>query len=720
MSQSQDEIRRKILEILSDNSKKPPILKKIYKTLQAHTKEQRKEIRKLLSGLLEEGVVYRDGRGRYKKTEQNTALGIIEFARRGSVAFVTTDDEREIAVPLENTKGALHKDKVLVEIVGKWRDLPKGRVIKVLQRGTRFVVGVFDLKRNFGFLTPDDPKITYDFFIPPDATNGARPGQKVIARITRWPTATKNPQAEIVEILGKADDPKVDLPSVIIKHNLPEEFPEDVLKQVEALPNLVKESEIAKRRNLTQNVVFTIDGEDAKDFDDAVSIQRLKDGRYVLGVHIADVSHYVEENSPLDREAYKRGTSVYLLDKVIPMLPFKLSNDLCSLVEGKPRLTFSVEMMLNDKGEVLDYQLNESVIESKKRLTYSEVNRFLQGDSEVENRLGKEICHSLKTMFKLSKILRQARRIRGSILDIEGGEVDIITDEDGHVVDITTRQRGPAEILIEEFMIKANETVAEVFHNAGLPFVYRIHEKPDSETIFLLKNYLEALGIRASFPKVIHPSVLQKLLEAVRDHPLKSSVERLLVRTMKRAIYSVMNVGHFGLASYAYTHFTSPIRRYPDLVVHRLLKLYLSQGGYFTSDQIEKYSQVLPKVAAHCSKRERIADEAEWDLIAMKKVEYISNHFDDVFDAVVTNVTGFGLFVEIPSKLISGLVHISTLNDYYRYDDRLNILVGERSSRVFRIGDLLKVRAIKADKRTGEIDFEIVSRKDKSSKARKK
>lgn len=684
-------------------------LKGIYKALKVKSKDEKHDVRDVIKQLLEEGKLIRDGKGYYHLAESsNIASGIIEFSRRGSIAFVATDEGREIAVPVEFSSSAIHGDRVLVEIVGKWRNLPMGKVVRILKRGKERIVGVFDLRRTFGFVIPDDPKIIYDFYVPVECINGARPGQRVIAKIIKWPKKGRNPEACVETILGNVEDPKTDVPAVMAKYELTDRFPDEVLKELEELPDDVMEKDVVGRLDLRDEVIFTIDGEDAKDFDDAVSIKKLPRGRYLLGVHIADVSHYVKEGSALDKEAYRRGTSVYLLDTVVPMLPFKLSNNLCSLMEQKDRLTFSVEMVINADGEVLDFNISPSVIRSKKRLTYTVVNRLLEGDESVERALGKKISHSLRLMHELSLILRQARQKRGAITDIEGGEVEVLMNGRGEVIDIVPRKRGPGEILIEEFMIKANETVAEIFHNAGLPFVYRVHEEPDPDTILQLKEYVEALGLKMKFPKNIHPSVLQKVLELVKDHPLRSSVERLMVRSMKRAMYSPTNIGHFGLASYAYTHFTSPIRRYPDLVVHRLLKLYLKQGNKFTEKQIELYSKLLPKIAEHCSKRERIADEAEWDLLAMKKVEYISRHLDEIFEVVITNVTRFGLFVEIPDKLISGLVHVSTLDDYYIYDERKNILIGERTGKIFKIGDTLKVKVLRADKITGEIDFELV------------
>lgn len=715
MSRSTDDLRKEILLLFENDGKYT--LKAIYKALKVKSKDEKRLVRDTIKQLLEEGELIRDGKGYYHSAESsNLVAGIIEFSRRGTIAFVTTDQGQEIAIPAELASNAMHGDKVLVEIVGKWRNLPMGRVTRVLKRGKEKIVGVFEVRRTRGFVVPDDPKIIHDFYVPVECINGARPHQRVIAKITKWPRKGKDPEACIETVLGNVDDPKTDVPAVMAKYDLTDRFPDEVLAELEQLPDDVRREDIEGRLDLRDEIVFTIDGEDAKDFDDAVSIKKLPSGRYSLGVHIADVSHYVKEGTALDKEAYRRGTSVYLLDTVVPMLPFKLSNNLCSLMEDKDRLTFTVEMIIDREGRVLDFNVASSVIRSKKRLTYTIVNKFLEGDKTIERVLGKEITDSLKTMHELSLILRQARQRRGAITDIEGGEVEVLMNERGQVVDIVPRKRGPAEILIEEFMIKANETVAEIFHNAGLPFVYRVHEEPDPETILQLKEYVEALGLKVKFPKTMHPSVLQKVLELVKDHPLRSSVEKLMVRSMKRAMYSPTNIGHFGLASYAYTHFTSPIRRYPDLVVHRLLKLYLKQGNRFTEKQIELYSKLLPKIAQHCSKRERIADEAEWDLLAMKKVEYISKHMDEIFDVVVTNVTRFGLFVEIPDKLISGLVHISTLDDYYIYDERKNILVGERTGRIFKIGDILKVKVLRADKITGEIDFELAEEEERVGK----
>ncbi|MFN6992526.1 MAG: ribonuclease R family protein, partial [Fervidobacterium sp.] len=437
-------------------------------------------------------------------------------------------------------------------------------------------------------------------------------------------------------------------------------------------------------------------------------------GNYLLGVHIADVAHYVKPNTALDREAFNRATSVYLADRVIPMLPFKLSNGLCSLVQGEDRLVMSLLMEIDKSGEVVSYKVGNGVIKSYRRLVYDDVNAFLEGKEEGQKL--QDLAEHIYLMKELKDILRENRRKRGAILDIEGDEVEILLDEKGHAVDIIPRKRGESEVIIEEFMIKANETIAEIFHNADIPFIYRIHETPDFETILQLKNYLSAIGINMKLPQNIHPKILQELLEKTKNHPLRSSIQRLLVRSMKRAIYSPSNVGHFGLASEAYTHFTSPIRRYPDLIVHRLLKLYLEKNGKLSNKEIRSLQKYLVKASVHCSKRERIADEAEWDYEALKKIDYISRHIGEVYKVVVTSVAKFGLFVEILDKYISGLIHISTLDDYYFYDEQKSILIGKRSGKVYRIGDTLDAKVVKADKVRMEIDFIEVSNKAKENK----
>ncbi|OAA29717.1 ribonuclease R [Kosmotoga arenicorallina S304] len=701
----------------------PSTLTELARKMNIHDKTKRRILRSLLKELVESGKIIKDSRGRYVVPGENITTGYIKFSRKGLGAMVSTEDGEQIYIGAEDTGFALDGDKVLVEKGGRFRDIARGKVIKILKRKREKIVGTFITKGLFAFVIPDDIRIKYDFYIPPENYNNAKPDEKVVIRITRYPTRGKNPEGIVEKVLGTVEDPAVDLPSIVFKHELPEPgwFPEDVLKEAKRVSHEPDSAEKNKRKDFAKEPIFTIDGEDAKDFDDAIGIKKLPNGNFLLGVHIADVSHYVKEGSRLDHEAYERGTSVYLLDTVIPMLPFQLSNNICSLREGVDRLTLSLEMEISPTGKLVDYKISEGFIRSARRLTYNEVNRFLRGDKdpELHEKLN-PVKEELLAARELAAILRDWRKKRGSVMDISSREVKILTNKKGNVIDIIPQERGESEVMIEEFMIKANETVAEIFANQGLPFVYRIHEEPDSDALFQLKNYLEAIGLNIKMPRNIHPKVLQQILEKTKEHPLHSSIERVVVRSMKRAIYSEQNVGHFGLASEAYTHFTSPIRRYPDLVVHRLLKK-LIRKNMFSQKEIEKYEEILPKIADHCSKRERIANEAEWDLLDMKKVEYMGYHIGEHFNAVITGVTKFGLFVEIPEKMISGLVHISTLDDYYEFDEKANILIGKRRKGIFRIGDELVVQAVRADKTTMEIDFIIVEDEKKSnSKSRKK
>ncbi|MBO8160291.1 MAG: ribonuclease R [Thermosipho sp. (in: Bacteria)] len=703
--------KKNVEKYITSNTYTPKVLKELYKAFKLRKKDEKQKLRKILSELISEGKIYKDSRGKYKPIKENLVIGTLEFTRNGTLAFAWTESGEEIAIPAEKVGTALHKDKVLIEIVGKWYDLPEGRVVRVLERGLKKIVGTFQPRGRFAFIIPDDPKIQYDFYVPVEYFNNAKPGVKVVAEIVKYPTTTRNPVARVVEVLGYSDDPATDFPTVIVKHDLPVEFPEKVLKEASKIPEKVTQRDLKGRKDFRDEIIVTIDGPDAKDFDDAVNVKKLKNGNYLLGVHIADVSYYVKEGSELDKEAFKRGTSVYLVDRVIPMLPFRLSHGVCSLVQGEDRLVMSLVMEIDKNGKVVDFEVTPGVIKSYRRLVYDDVNALFSNDKDAIRKIG-DLKEQLELMRELKNILRNARKKRGAILDIEGGEVKIILDEKGHAIDIIPRKRGEAEVIIEEFMIKANETIAEIFDHFDLPFVYRVHEQPDPDTILQLKNYLSALGIDLKLPKKIQPKILQNLLEKTAGHPLRSSIERLLVRSMKRAVYSPTNIGHFGLASYAYTHFTSPIRRYPDLIVHRLIRKFLETKGNITKKQIKELNKKLTKIAVHSSKRERTADEAEWDYTALKKIDYISRHIGSVFEVVVTSVTKFGLFVEIIDKSISGLIHISTMDDYYKYDEEKSILIGTKKGKIYKIGDIFKAKVVNADKTRMQIDFEIYNEND--------
>lgn len=674
------------------------------------------EIVDLIEQFEEEGLIYKTKRGKWHHVRSNEMVGFIKFTRSGKKAFVTSNG-KEALVEVADTFWALNGDKVLVEVFEAGDDILHGRVLKIIERSMDRIVGVYKSPwTNFGYVIPDDPRVIYEFRVYSKDTVEAVDGDKVVARITHYPDSNSEGIVEIIEKIGKADSPESDLPSIIEKYKLPkpEEFPKSVRKAVRSLPKTVTPEDIVGRKDFRSKHVFTIDGEDAKDFDDACSIEKLPNGNYLLGVHIADVSNYVKEGDPIDKEAFRRGTSVYLIDTVIPMLPFELSNDLCSLVEGEDRLTLSVEMEIDEYGRIIKKNFSKSVIKSVKRLTYNKVTKLLEDpDKETEKEIG-FLRPDLELMRELAHTIKTSRLGRGSI-EFTSDEVKIEI-ENGKVKDVTLRVQNIAEIMIEEFMISANESVAELFDRIGLPFIYRIHGKPDFETISELSEYLKAIGIKFKMTENVQPIMLQRILEQIKGHPLESVIQRLLVRSMKKAIYSETNVGHFGLASLNYTHFTSPIRRYPDLVVHRLLKIYI-ENGKFSQEEIENYSKLLPSIAKQSSEREVIADQAERDLISIKKIEYAADHIGESFNVVVTGVTDFGIFVEIPDKSISGLIHLSTLSDYYVYDEKMNILTG-RNGRVFRMGDKLRAKIISADKIKGNIDFSLEEKHGKDGKGK--
>lgn len=719
------DIKEKLLNIIKE---KELIQKGIFKEFGKITQEEKKEIRKILKELYKKDIVYKDSKNRYHIKPEHKIVGTIEFTRRGTMAFVTGKNGEEIAVTVENAGNAMHGDRVLIEKIGKWRDLDSGKVVKVLKRGTKTLVGQVQKKKTTCFVIPIESKINSDFYIPKKYEKNAKNGQIVKIKVIKYKTKVKNPEAKIVEILGNENEPKIDLPIVLAKHDLPEpkKFKENVISEAHTIPKKITKTDLKGRKDFRDEVIFTIDGDTAKDFDDAVSIKKLDNENYELGVHIADVSNYVKENRPLDLEAYRRGTSVYLIDTVIPMLPHELSDWICSLVENEERLTMSLIMEINKNGDVVSSKIYNGVIKSKKRLTYKKVNLIL--NNEADESLEKEIGW-LKPQFELMKelmqILRENRKKRGSILDIESGEIYFEFDEKGFVKDIVPVERGISEVIIEEFMIKANEEVASYFFDKGLPFIYRVHANPDPNLLIQLKNYLEIIGVKVDLPKNITSNVLQEILNKTKDHPLSKSIQKLLVRTMKRAVYSDENIGHFGLGSSAYTHFTSPIRRYPDLIVHRMLKKYIKNNYELKKEDIEKYKKVLPEIAEQSSKNERNANEAEWDLYDMKKAEYMQAHLSEEFEVFITGIMKFGFFVEIPEKMINGLVHISELkDDYYNYREKDNMLIGEKTKRVLKVGDKLKVKVVKVNKLKAEIDFipilEKQSTKPKKNRKNKK
>lgn len=704
-----------VFDFINSPKYQPMILKQIYKHFNVYDKNSKKKLRDMMNELLEERRIYKTPNNRYSAKVPDQIEGKLEYIRSGKMAFVKASDGKEYVVFPESAKDAMHGDVVMIKPEGKYRDWYRGKVIRVIKRNLTRIVGVLIKEGKRYYIIPDEKRIGYRFAVnvrnKTKDLKGANPGEKVYGVITSYPKNNMPPKVNIKEVLGKIEDPRIHLPSVILKHGLPfpDEFPETVESEKEKIPTKVFTKKGEDRTDFRNELIFTIDGADAKDFDDAISIRKLQNGNYLLGVYISDVSNYVKTGTAIDKEAYERSTSVYLINTVIPMLPVELSNGICSLMPKLNRLVVAITMEIDKTGKVVDFKAENGLIKSNRRLTYKQVNQYYEGNKMAKNSLDKTtgLTKALDNMKELATILKENRRQRGAIIGIESGEVEIKLDKNEHTVDILPRTRGVGESVIEEFMIKANEVVATMFMDADLPFIYRINENPDSDTLLQLKEYIKALGIEKQMPKTLDSQTTQKLLESLKGHPLKNSVERLVIRTMKRAIYDESNLGHYGLASEAYTHFTSPIRRYPDLIVHRLLKEYLS-GKTFKQERLKYWEDVLPQIATHCTQKERVANESEWDLIALKKVDYIANHASEIYEVVITNIMKIGLFVEVKDILIPGLIHISTLDDYFIYDEQKNILVGERTRTVYKLGDTLSVRVKDIDYVRGEVDFEIV------------
>lgn len=710
-----------LLQYMRDEAYKPCTVKELEEAFGIEDSSEFKEFVQLLVKLEEEGKVVRTRSNRYGIPERmNLVRGKVISHSRG-FAFVVPEEEgmEDVFIPPDETHTAMHGDKVLVRVSQKSSgSRMEGSIIRILERGVQQVVGTYTESKNFGFVIPDDKRITNDIFIPKDAANGAVEGHKVIAKITNYPEGRMSAEGEIIQILGHKNDPGIDILSVIYKHGLPGEFPDDVIDHAKSVPDEIDPTEIENRRDLRDEVIVTIDGADAKDLDDAVTVQRLDNGNYRLGVHIADVSHYVTEGSPIDREALDRGTSVYLVDRVIPMIPHRLSNGICSLNPKVDRLTLSCEMEINPKGEVVNHDIFQSVIKTTERMTYHDVNRILVDKDEELLKRYEPLVPMFQLMEELAEILRQKRFARGAI-DFDFKEAKVLVDEEGHPTDVVIRERSVAERLIEEFMLAANETVAEHFHWMNVPFIYRIHEDPKAEKLQRFFEFITNFGyvVRGSANSV-HPRALQQILEEIDGTPEEQVISTVLLRSMQQAKYEAESLGHFGLAAEFYTHFTSPIRRYPDLIVHRLIREYLIHKRLDGQTRVA-WAEKLPEIARHASEMERRAVDAERETDDLKKAEFMEDKIGEEFDGIISSVTNFGLFVELPNT-IEGLVHVSYLtDDYYRYDERHYAMIGERTGKVFTIGDEITVKVVNVNKDERSIDFEVVGMKGSRRKIAK-
>ena len=626
-------------------------------------------------------------------------------------------------VPEDMTNGAFHMDRVEAVLLPDTEGRrPEVKITNILERGITKVVGTFERSKNFGFVVPDSAKIAKDIFIPLERSKGAVTGHKVVAEITDYGRGRRSPEGKITEIIGHINDPGVDILSIVKGFDLPVAFPEKVLNQAERAVKEVEEADRVGRLDLRNLLMVTIDGEDAKDLDDAVSLTVDEEtGRYHLGVHIADVSNYVQENSALDREALKRGTSVYLVDRVIPMLPHALSNGICSLNEGEDRLTLSCLMEIDKEGNIADYKITESVIRVNRRMTYTDVAKIIVNNDEETCKKYEELVPMLLSMKELSMLLREKRMQRGAI-DFDFPESKITLDAEGRPLEIKPYERNLANMLIEDFMLAANETVAQHFYWQELPFVYRVHDVPDPERIQKLSTfisnygyYMKALGRRNSkvSTEEIHPKEIQKLLQKIEGTPEEPMIARLTLRSMKQAKYSTECTGHFGLACQYYCHFTSPIRRYPDLQIHRIIKDNLR--GRMNGERMEHYRKILEEVTKHASETERRADEAERETVKLKKVEYMQAHIGEEFEGVISGITKWGMYVELPNT-IEGLIHVANMrDDHYNYDESRYEMVGERTGKVYKLGQEVRVRVADTDRLMRTIDFVIAKERNEEN-----
>ena len=617
--------------------------------------------------------------------------------------------EEDIFIPESDTGTAMHQDKVRIIIRDGQKEgkRKEGVVVKVLERGMPEIVGTYQLNRDFGFVISDNPKFSKDIFIPRKEAAGIKNGDKVIAVITDYGSKNKNPEGKIKENLGNIRTPGTDILAIVKSFGIPSEFPEKVMKQAQRVPDHVLDADRDGRLDLRHLQTVTIDGEDAKDLDDAISLTKEGD-IYHLGVHIADVSNYVQYNSALDKEALKRGTSVYLADRVVPMLPERLSNGICSLNQGEDRLSLSCLMDINEKGKVVSHQIAETVINVNERMCYTDVKNILEDTDEDAKKRYEELIPMFFMMKELSGILRNSRHHRGSI-DFDFPESKIILNAAGKAIDVKPYEANVATKIIEDFMLMANETVAQEYCTEEIPFVYRTHDNPDPEKVESLLTLLHNQGVKIQKAKEeITPKEIQQIIESIEGLPNEAMISRLVLRSMKQAKYTTECSGHFGLAAKYYCHFTSPIRRYPDLQIHRIIKDNL-RGRLMREGRTEHYAEILDEVARQSSVCERRADEAERESDKLKKAEYMSYHLGEEFEGIISGVTGWGLYVELPNT-VEGLVHVNTLrDDYYIFDQETYELCGEMTKKVYKLGDKVRVRVADADKMLKTVDFELVS-----------
>ncbi|HLS67651.1 MAG TPA: ribonuclease R [Pseudogracilibacillus sp.] len=706
-----EQLADQIIHYFEESGTHPLSVQELEEIFEMTTADEFKELVKTLNTLEETGKLVRTRKNRFGLPEKmNLFRGRIEMNKKG-FAFLIPDDEKmdDVYIHSSDLNSAMNNDRVIVRIERKGHrsNRKEGVVIRILERANDRIIGTFEEGRGFGFVIPDDSRILHDIFIPKENTAGAVTGHKVIIEIEEFPKGRKSATGKVVEILGHKNDPGMDIVSIIYKHGIKMDFPEEVLEEAGKAPDTVTEDEIANRRDLRNETIVTIDGADAKDLDDAIRVEQLDNGNYLLGVYIADVTYYIKEGSAMDKEAEERGTSVYLVDRVIPMIPHRLSNGICSLNEGEDRLVLGCEMEIDADGNVVAHEIFEGVIRSTKRMTYKAVNQMLVDQDEDVRAEYKALVPMFELMETVAATLRRKRMKRGAI-DFDFKEAQVLVDGDGKATDVIIRERSVAERLIEEFMLCTNETIAEHFHWLEVPFIHRIHETPDEGKLETFFEFLAGLGIVVKgTANEIHPLELQKVLDRVRGEKEEMVISKLMLRSMKQAKYDPVSVGHFGLSTDFYTHFTAPIRRYPDLTVHRLIRTYLIHGD-LSNDTLRKWKEALPDIAQHSSQMERAAVDAEREVDDLKKAEYMLDKIGNEYTGIISSVTSFGLFVELENT-VEGLVHVSYMvDDYYHFSERHHALIGEMSGKVYRIGEQVDVKVLDVNVDERSVDFVLI------------
>lgn len=720
MKSKREERKKMICDLMHDPMYVPMKEKELVMLLRV-SQEDRAEFKTVLEELLRENKIQISKRGKYSKAEKKTYQGTFISNNRGFGFVEIEGREEDIFIPESHTGNAFHQDFVEVEVLpGKVGKRQEGKIIRIIEHSIKQIVGTYQKSKTYGFVIPDNTKMADDIFVPMERSKGAMDGHKVVVEITNYGKDGRKPEGKVVEIIGHISDPGVDIMSIVRGYELPMEFPEKVMNQAEKVPMEISEADCEGREDLRDWQMVTIDGEDAKDLDDAVSLT-MEGNDYLLGVHIADVTNYVQENSALDWEAINRGTSVYLVDRVIPMLPRRLSNGICSLNAGEDRLAMSCIMKINKNGEVIDYRIVESVIHVDRRMSYTVVNKLLAVENENQelqdengkivdrdeyDALSKEydvLLPMFHRMYELSKIIRNKRKERGSI-DFDMPESKIILNEKGEPIEIKPYEHNAATKLIEDFMLSANETVAAHMYWQEMPFVYRVHESPDPEKIDKLAVMIQNFGYYLKGDhEEIHPKEIQKLIAGISGRSEENLITRLALRSMKQARYSTECLGHFGLACKQYSHFTSPIRRYPDLQIHRILKDEIR--GRLNEKRIEHYRNILDEIAKQSSKKERRAEEAERETDKLKKVQFMESRIGEIYEGIISGVTAYGIYVELPNT-VEGMIHISKLTgDYYYFDEASYSMIGQATGKVYRLGEKITIQVNSVDKMLKTIEF---------------